>query len=670
MQTRTVWLATVVAALLVGAREHSIAETPFDPAIDLQTFEYAIGPRSFLTVSDADVAAKSQVSADVLLSFMTSPFTVYDYDENTKELIGERAKVVESVLAAEFSGAYGVTDRLQVGVSLPVILSMTGDGVDPGMATPSADGLQATGLGDLRAEAKIRLLQHPSMRVAATGGVTVPTSFGTSNDFLGDDTPSLRGRLAVQWSDASNRLTAGINAGLLLRKPRTVFASEVGQQFLYGAAGALQVNKKLAVIAELFGRGGITGSDGPSEINGAVRFAATNDVSVLAGGGAGLAQSIGAPGLRVFVSVGWSPDKRDDDGDGIVNSRDKCPVEAEDRDGWEDNDGCPDADNDGDKRPDSSDKCPNKREDLDGFEDDDGCPELDNDGDKIVDAQDRCPEDAEDGKQPFPKDGCPANKRDTDSDGVSDLHDKCPDKEEDEDGFEDWDGCPEEDNDNDGVLDGDDKCPLCPEDGDGFQDDDGCPDLDDDQDGVPDTKDKCPKQKETMNGYADEDGCPDKRAGPQFARLNGDRITTNLPIKFNRRDRIRPGRDGLDIVHHVAALMRGQVDVTQWLVVVAMRKRGSDDATRARSAKRGNVLKTELVRLGVAPDKIHVVGAISPNPTVAIAARERKPRVIDEAGEPVLTCPALLKVAPREPPPGHPVRSKTSESTDDDSPDL
>lgn len=60
-----------------------------------------------------------------------------------------------------------------------------------------------------------------------------------------------------------------------------------------------------------------------------------------------------------------------------------------------------DTDNDG--IPDSRDKCPTLAEDIDGFEDDDGCPEMDSDGDGVPDAIDKCP------SLPGPKsnNGCP-----------------------------------------------------------------------------------------------------------------------------------------------------------------------------------------------------------------------------------------------------------------------
>ena len=49
-------------------------------------------------------------------------------------------------------------------------------------------------------------------------------------------------------------------------------------------------------------------------------------------------------------------------------------------------------DRDGDGIPDEIDQCPDVPEDKDGFEDQDGCPDYDNDKDGIYDAQDQCPD--------------------------------------------------------------------------------------------------------------------------------------------------------------------------------------------------------------------------------------------------------------------------------------
>ena len=54
------------------------------------------------------------------------------------------------------------------------------------------------------------------------------------------------------------------------------------------------------------------------------------------------------------------PGPGDRDGDGILDPQDKCPLDAEDPDGYEDEDGCPDPDNDKDTVADVKDQCPNE----------------------------------------------------------------------------------------------------------------------------------------------------------------------------------------------------------------------------------------------------------------------------------------------------------------------
>lgn len=64
----------------------------------------------------------------------------------------------------------------------------------------------------------------------------------------------------------------------------------------------------------------------------------------------------------------------DADGDGLSDDVDACPADVEDRDGFEDDDGCPDLDNDQDRILDANDQCPNDPEVYNGRLDGDGCP--------------------------------------------------------------------------------------------------------------------------------------------------------------------------------------------------------------------------------------------------------------------------------------------------------
>jgi OOP family OmpA-OmpF porin len=77
------------------------------------------------------------------------------------------------------------------------------------------------------------------------------------------------------------------------------------------------------------------------------------------------------------------PKPIDTDGDGIVDSLDKCPTVI----GVVRYQGCPPPDRDGDKINDDDDSCP----DIKGVAEYKGCPEPDADDDGIADKKDKCP---------------------------------------------------------------------------------------------------------------------------------------------------------------------------------------------------------------------------------------------------------------------------------------
>lgn len=114
----------------------------------------------------------------------------------------------------------------------------------------------------------------------------------------------------------------------------------------------------------------------------------------------------------------------DSDGDGIPDHLDKCPFEAEDFDGFQDDDGCPDDDNDQDGTPDSRDSCPNIAAGIDGFPGKDGCPMLDIDGDGILNINDQCPTVPVEFIGYRDETGCPIE--DIDGDDIPNVLDECP----------------------------------------------------------------------------------------------------------------------------------------------------------------------------------------------------------------------------------------------------
>jgi hypothetical protein len=324
-------------------------------------------------------------------------------------------------------------------------------------------------LGDLRLQLKGVIFQNiKGFSLSFSPIVTFPTACaesGTPCDengkYGGDPNFSFRPRLVSDFRHQNLLLIA--NLGWLFRQDSAVLGTPIGDRLLYTLGGAYTINEVIRLAAELVGQigftkggcrevpSGLTVCDQDSGasvektplealLSGRYRFG--SGIAATAGLGVGLIQAYGSPIFRIVAGIEWAPNFSDSDKDGLANDVDKCPTKAEDFDGFQDDDGCPELDNDKDMILDSDDKCPNEAEDQDGFEDVDGCPEKDNDKDGVVDGYDSCPNDAEDLDKFKDTDGCP--DPDNDKDGFKDKEDKCPNEPETINGNADDDGCPDE----------------------------------------------------------------------------------------------------------------------------------------------------------------------------------------------------------------------------------
>ncbi|MBI2391369.1 MAG: transporter [Deltaproteobacteria bacterium] len=174
----------------------------------------------------------------------------------------------------------------------------------------------------------------------------------------------------------------------------------------------------------------------PAFLGVSTRYEIDKSFSLFAGVEQGLDSAIGAPALRGVFAITYAPTVIDDDHDGVADEVDECPGLPEDGHGKKPRDGCPDyegeetselspagpveeptpeptpppvasADADADGIADELDKCPDQPETKNGYEDDDGCPENDKDGDTFLDAVDHCPDQPEVFDGVTDEDGCP-----------------------------------------------------------------------------------------------------------------------------------------------------------------------------------------------------------------------------------------------------------------------
>jgi OOP family OmpA-OmpF porin len=447
-------------------------------------FVPAVGADNYMMVEGASFAGRMTPSAGIMLDYAHRPFVIFDADcknnDPDKCEMGDAEKaIVQYQFDTNLYGALAFLNRFQVGLLLPLTLT-SGDrfealvGADNGSKKHYfVPGGSAFGIGDIRLSGKARIVGQGSQRffLAAVAYLTAPTGRATaSGRFVGNE--GLTGGLGLAAEFRQPMFRVAANLGGAFRANRELLSTSQGSEFTYGLAGSVTATPLLSVLAELVGSTSFTSAvdENPLEARLAGQLR-QGDFFFTVGGGVGLISGVGVPVFRALAGAAWQPQGLDADNDGIADEKDQCPAEPEDRDGYMDEDGCPDDDNDGDGLPDKADKCSDQPEDFDKFKDEDGCPDTDNDGDGIPDGYDSCPNDPEDKNGYQDDDGCP--EHDKDHDGISDDKDKCPDQAEDFDGVCDADGCPDTDCDNDGLLDDQDECPEQA----GTKESNGCPDT-------------------------------------------------------------------------------------------------------------------------------------------------------------------------------------------------
>ncbi|HEY1957706.1 MAG TPA: OmpA family protein [Polyangiaceae bacterium] len=259
-----------------------------------------------------------------------------------------------------------------IGLDVPFFVAQTGD------TNPSS-----VGLGDVRVVPKIQILddiRHP-LGLAIVAEIAAPTHLG---DFAGGArySPVFTPRLVIDHRFGASGLRLGANAGVAIREITNFMNVTSASEFVYDADIAYRFGGRAGPVElgfELAGGIGLKTVDTPEiPLEGLpyLRIVPSDQWDIQAGAGIGFVAGFGTPVARGFLGVRFHPVSHDRDHDGVPDDRDQCPDIPEDRDGYQDWDGCPEHDADHDGVPDSMDKCPHEKETINGYKDDDGCPDV------------------------------------------------------------------------------------------------------------------------------------------------------------------------------------------------------------------------------------------------------------------------------------------------------
>lgn len=359
-------------------------------ALDVQLFRPNFDQQGGIAVQNSKTIPRLKFAPGVFINWVRNPIEFgLPNDTRTDTLVGWFA-TIDLLLAT------GITDDLTVGFDMPFNLSSN---IEPiGTIVQEASST----IGDLNLYAKYRLRKQNEDQkiipgIAIVPFMTIPT--GDDAVFFGNDQMTGGFKLAMDWI-FSDRQNLSFNVGPRFREKDTVLNLTVGNELMAGLGynRLIWEKQKLNLSVELVGSTTFSKFmseeiSSPAELLIGIQKPWMNDqLHSTFGIGRGGTNGYGSPDIRIFLGAVYFFERKpriDTDGDSIPDDRDQCPNEPEDKDGFQDEEGCPDPDNDHDGILDVNDKCPNEPETINGINDEDGCPDqgeskVSIQGDKIV----------------------------------------------------------------------------------------------------------------------------------------------------------------------------------------------------------------------------------------------------------------------------------------------
>lgn len=402
-------------ALLVSLASSAHAQE--ERNLDIERFRPTPDRDGFLGMPGTRTPGEWQWNVGLWLGYEFEPLTLRRLSD------GSRLPVVAHRVGADFVAQLGIFDRAAVVLDVPMVVWQDTDHqpLDMGPA------ISAVALRDPFLGVRVRVFGDGSNGentdqegpgIALQGAVTIPV--GLEESFAGEGSPQLDFAVLADFHFLHFGLGAIVGYRHRFAEPR-LLGTQFANELYFGAAvqsPVFFVENVSAIFEvrtdtsfEVSATDEISVFNGPStavEGDLGVRWA-EGDFMMTWLVGTAFSAGVGAPAFRATYGLVWAPRVHDVDGDGFSDGdeRPDCVRLPEDRDGFQDEDGCPDPDDDGDGAADANDRCPRVAEDRDGQGDDDGCPDPDDDRDGVIDGEDRCADRDETINGIEDGDGCP-----------------------------------------------------------------------------------------------------------------------------------------------------------------------------------------------------------------------------------------------------------------------
>jgi hypothetical protein len=341
------------------APEPACSGSTVSTCINSDTLWPHFGPARFVAVGGTETVARSQVGFGLLTSYQSRPIVLQIPSPGPS---GSDQNVIDHQLTTTFLWSYGVTDRLELGLAMPVTLFQDGTGVSP---LTGGKSLQGTAMRDLRfgmayaIVPRTRTEPEKQGHYGLAGRFVVSAPTGDRDQFAGERSAAFVPSIAGDYR--RGKWFAGAEIGARLRATTELAGARIGTQLLValGVGYDILPREKLSAILEARALPTLTEQAdafiasssvpngkyvAPAEWSLSLRTAPLfgGDLAFQLGGGGTIPLASEpaptTPRFRFTLGIRFAPQARDTDGDGVLDKDDRCP----DQRGYgEPRDGCP-----------------------------------------------------------------------------------------------------------------------------------------------------------------------------------------------------------------------------------------------------------------------------------------------------------------------------------------
>jgi outer membrane protein OmpA-like peptidoglycan-associated protein len=274
---------------------------------DYQNFNPTTNGLDFVTVQSSETLKPCIINMGLFFNYASNSLT-YSRTLNAGFQNGQKGH--DKTLGADLSLGMGLTDRWDVGLNVPAILSQT---VEDDYYVASYGN---TGVTEIKANTKYHILGDDNGGLAAI--LSVNKNLMSDNPFAGKNSgPTWNLELAADTTLAEKWAVA-FNIGYRLRDKgdpidNTPFIP-MGNQWIYSTAASYLISSlDTKVIAEIYGSRPAEKIDQDTDrslnsLEGllGIKYDATSSLAIHVGGTAQLDNSLGGPDWRAYVGMNWA----------------------------------------------------------------------------------------------------------------------------------------------------------------------------------------------------------------------------------------------------------------------------------------------------------------------------------------------------------------------------